>query len=153
QHFCTIDMGSFYLDVIKDRQYTTGKNSKPRRSTQTAMYYILEALVRWLAPILSFTAEEIWQNIPWKHRPSEFLTTWLENIPALTANEALGPAFWQQMMLIRDQVNRELEKARNAGDIGSGLEAEVTLYANEKLEKLLSQIGDELRFVLITSYA
>lgn len=152
-HFCTMDMGSFYLDIIKDRQYTTQTNSRSRRSAQTAMYYILEALVRWLAPILSFTAEEIWQFIPWKKQPSVFLNTWYQDFPALSVSDEFNQAFWLRVMQVRDNVNRQLENARNAGKIGAGLEAEVTLYCDEQLLKQLGKMGDELRFVLITSYA
>lgn len=153
QQFCTVDMGSFYLDIIKDRQYTTQKNSLPRRSAQTAMYHILEALVRWLAPIISFTAEEIWQQRPWNEQESVFLATWHENLPSLGNHQTLDASFWNELMQVRDQVNRALEKARNAGLIGSALAAEVDLFCEEKLYQTLAQIGDELRFVLITSSA
>ncbi len=153
QQFCSIDMGSFYLDIIKDRQYTTKTNSRARRSAQTALYYILESLVRGLAPILSFTAEEIWQNIHWREQASVFFTCWDEALPALPADDPFGAHFWQQMMQVREQVNRELEKARATSKIGSGLAAEVDLYCDTKLYDNLIKIGDELRFVLITSMA
>ncbi|HVV67777.1 MAG TPA: isoleucine--tRNA ligase [Gammaproteobacteria bacterium] len=153
QQFCTVDMGSFYLDIIKDRQYTAKTESRARRSAQTAMYYILESLVRALAPIVSFTAEEIWQNMPWKAQESVFLATWDEKLPALAVDEPFGAAYWQQLMQVREQVNRELEKARVVGSIGSGLAAEVDLYCEPKLYDALAKIGDELRFVLITSGA
>src|SRR5262249_32087701 len=135
QQFCSLDMGSFYLDILKDRLYTTPKNSRARLSAQNALYHILEALVRWLAPILSFTAEEIWQHIPWRKEESVFFTTWYKQFP-LEADEAarttaqgkspageskaeFNDAFWQKIKEVRDAVNRELEKARNAGVIGS----------------------------------
>lgn len=153
QHFCSLDMGSFYLDIIKDRQYTTQKNSKTRRSAQTAMYYILEALVRWLAPILSFTAEEIWQHIPWKDEESVFLATWKQGLHTLPIDDPLDDHFWQQLLAVREQVNRELEKARNTGLIGSALAAEVELYCDDTLYALLDKMGEELRFVLMTSSA
>lgn len=153
QHFCSMDMGSFYLDIIKDRQYTTQKNSRARRSAQTAMYYILEALVRWLAPVLSFTAEEIWQHIPWREQESVFLTTWQQGLQRLGLNDEFNDGFWQQLIAVREQVNRELEKARNAGTIGSGLAADVELFCADSLYQLMQKIGDELRFVLITSAA
>jgi isoleucyl-tRNA synthetase len=152
-HFCTVDLGSFYLDIIKDRQYTTLKNSRARRSTQTAMYLILEALVRWLSPILSFTAEEIWQYMPWHDRPSVFLVDGYFTLPHLTDKDKFNSAFWEKIIAIRNAVNRELEKARNTSVIGSGLEATVTLYAEDSLIQLLESLGDELRFVLITSNA
>lgn len=157
-HFCSMELGSFYLDVIKDRQYTGQKEGLPRRSAQTALYHIVEALVRWVAPILSFTAEEIWQNMPVKEKmPSVFLTEWydLEKINrgiAAKPNQ-MDNDFWQQILLVRDAVNKSLEEARNQGIIGSGLEAEVTLYAETNLLNKLKALKDELRFVLITSQA
>ncbi len=156
-NFCANDLGGFYLDVIKDRQYTTQADSIPRRSTQTAMYLIAEALVRWLAPVLSFTAEEIWRNLPGEHEESVFLETWFE-LPEMfladePANERFGLAFWQDVLAVRDAVKKEIEKVRVAGDIGSSLDAEVDLYCDAAWLEKLSRLEDELRFVLITSYA
>lgn len=152
-HFCNIDMGGFYLDIIKDRQYTTQTDSKARRSAQTAMYHILRALTRWLAPILSFTAEEIWQFIPGEEQDSVFLATWYEGLTELAEGESLNRAFWQQIIAVRDSVNKEIERLRGAGDIGSALEAEVKLYCKPELAEHVQRIKDELRFVLITSSA
>ncbi len=152
-HFCSIELGSFYLDVIKDRQYTTQKDSIARRSGQTAMMIILEALVRWLAPILSFTAEEIWLMMPGKRDKSVFLTEWFEDFPAITLADHLNHNFWQKLMQVRDEVNKALEQARNKGEIGAPLEAKVTLYAEANLLKQLEVLTDELRFALITSEA
>ncbi len=156
-NFCAVDMSSFYLDIIKDRQYTTQADSIPRRSAQTALYHVVEALVRWLAPILSFTAEEIWQQLPGSRAESVFLSTWYELPPAFyTEGEILqrmGTDFWERIIEVREAVSKELEKLRMAGDIGSPLDAEVDLYADEQTRVLLSAIEDELRFVLITSYA
>lgn len=149
-NFCAVDMGSFYLDVIKDRQYTTPKNSLARRSCQTAMYHIVQALTRWLAPILSFTADEIWQFIPGKHSESVFLEQWYEQWPQI---ETMDMKFWQQLQAVRNEVNKALESQRKEGVIGSALAAEVTLYAGEQLFPVLSRLGEELRFVLITSSA
>lgn len=149
-NFCAVDMGSFYLDVIKDRQYTTPKNSLARRSCQTAMYYIIHALTRWLAPILSFTAEEIWQYIPGEQGESIFLEQWYDKWPTI---ENVDMVFWQQLQLIRDEVNRSLENQRKEGVIGSALAADVVLYADEKTRPQLSKLAEELRFVLITSSA
>lgn len=156
-NFCAVDMGSFYLDIIKDRLYTTQTESVARRSAQTAMYHILESLVRWLAPIISFTAEEIWQCIPGKHNSSVFLNTWYE-LPQMFSvaskeNKTMGLAFWQQIMEVRNIVNKVLEPLRVTGDIGSGLDAEVVLYCGRETHERLSMLQDELRFVLITSYA
>lgn len=149
QQFCTVEMGSFYLDIIKDRQYTTQKNSRARRSAQTAMFHILECLVRWLAPILSFTAEEIWQYFPWKKQESVLLETWHENFGELTADNEFD---WPFLMQVRESVNKTLEQSRNAGEIGSGLAAEVELICdNQKIYEKLKPILSELHFVLITS--
>jgi isoleucyl-tRNA synthetase len=150
--FCTVDMGSFYLDVIKDRQYTTQRDSLPRRSAQTALYHIVEALVRWLAPVLSFTAEEIWGFIPGRRGQSVFLETWYEHLPA-TESDHFPLAFWERVLMVREAVSKELEKLRVAGGIGASLEAEVDLYCDEELLKTLSKLEDELRFALIVSYA
>ena len=151
-NFCNVDLGSFYLDVIKDRQYTTQADSLARRSCQTAMYHVVEALVRWFAPILSFTAEEIWQNLPGKHGESVFLTQWYE-LPAVSTDEQMGLSFWQQVLEVREAVSKELEQLRVAGGIGSSLDAEVDLYCGSEIYQRLSLMEDELRFVLITSYA
>lgn len=152
-HFCTIEMGSFYLDVIKDRQYTTQANSRARRSAQTAMFHIIEALVRWMAPILSFTAEEIWQYIPGKRNESVFLNTWYNNLAQLPEEELMNQMYWDKLRQIRDAVNKELENLRNAGKLGSGLEADVQLFCESSLKTQLDALQNELRFVLITSGA
>ncbi len=156
-NFCTNDLGSFYLDIIKDRQYTTRQDSRARRSAQTAMYHIIEAMVRWLAPILSFTAEEIWRYMPGARGESVFLETWYElQFTATTREEEaqrMGAAFWDQVIAVRRAVDRELEKLRVAGKIGAGLDAEVDLYCGKAVYEVLARLGDELRFILITSYA
>jgi isoleucyl-tRNA synthetase len=156
-NFCAVDMGSFYIDIIKDRQYTTQSDSNPRRSAQTALYHVAEALVRWLAPILSFTAEEIWQHLPGERTDSVFLSTWYELPTAFYPEgeilQRMGADFWDRIIAAREAVSKELEKLRMAGDIGSSLDAEVDLYADEPTRALFGAIGDELRFVLITSYA
>jgi isoleucyl-tRNA synthetase len=149
--FCSIDLGSFYLDIIKDRQYTTKANSLPRRSTQTAMFHIIEALVRWLAPILSFTAEEIWQYIPGPRNESVFLNTWYTSFPVLAKDVRMNHAYWEKLRLVRDAVNKEIEKLRHEGKLGSPLEAEVHLYCEPPLKMDLDALENELRFVLITS--
>ena len=151
-NFCALDLGGFYLDIIKDRQYTTQADSKARRSCQTAMYHIIEAFARWMAPITSFTADEIWQAIPGERGQSVFLETWYQGLSSLEGDE-LGRDYWNQVMAVKTAVNKALEDARQEGTIGGGLEAEVTLYASEELQQLLGKLGDELRFVLITSRA
>ena len=149
-NFCAVDLGSFYLDIIKDRQYTTAVNSTARRSCQTAMYHIIQAVTRWLAPILSFTAEEIWQAIPGNKGESIFIEQWYDAWPKVN-NVSMDD--WQQVYAIRDEVNKALENQRQAGLIGSALAAMVTLYASPHAESLLGKLGDELRFILITSSA
>lgn len=151
-NFCSIELGGFYLDIIKDRQYTTPKNSIARRSAQTALYHIAEAMVRWFAPILSFTAEEIWGFLPGKREESVFLVQWYENLAALDSTE-YNANFWEQILKIREAVNKELEVKRKENLIGSALEAEVTLYGSKEIYSLLEKLKNELRFVLITSAA
>ncbi|MFZ7229163.1 isoleucine--tRNA ligase [Avibacterium avium] len=151
--FCSIEMGSFYLDIIKDRQYTTKADSLARRSCQTALWHIAEALVRWIAPILSFTADEIWQYIPGERTEFVFTEEFYDGLFPLSAEETMNDAYWQQVLKLRDEVNRVLEQARADKTIGAALEAEVTLYANDEYAKILSQLENELRFVLITSKA
>jgi isoleucyl-tRNA synthetase len=147
--FCVVEMGSFYLDILKDRLYTMPANSQGRRSAQTAMFYILEALVRWLAPILSFTAEEIWRYMPGKRGESVFLDTWYE----LPVEVEFDNDLWNTVIEVRELVSRELEQLRVAGGIGSSLDAEVDLYCSPEIKTALDALGDELRFVFITSYA
>jgi len=150
--FCTVQMGSFYLDIIKDRQYTAKKDGLARRSSQTAMYHILEALVRWLAPILSFTAEEIWEHMPGDRVQSVFFSEWYIGFPVLSA-PSIQEDYWAWMMQVRNAVNKVLEQARHAGEIRSALDTEVIIYADSKALAKLAELKDELRFVLITSAA
>ena len=153
--FCAVDLGGFYLDVLKDRMYTMPRDSRGRRSAQTAMYNLLEAMVRWLAPILSFTADEIWSYMPGRRSESVFFETWYE-VPVVSDNESpagLTAAEWDRILAVRQAVGRELERLRVAGGIGSSLDAEVDLYCGEELRERLARLGEELRFVFITSYA
>ncbi|MGR9085467.1 MAG: isoleucine--tRNA ligase [Gammaproteobacteria bacterium] len=151
--YCVVDLGGFYLDIIKDRQYTAKSDSLARRSAQTAMYHVLEALVRWLAPITSYTADEIWQYLPGSRSESVFLETWYRGLAQLDADAALNQRFWQQIMAVRTVVSKELEKSRALGEIGSSLNAEIELYCNPEYFALLNQLADELRFVFIASNA
>lgn len=148
-NFCVVDLGGFYLDVLKDRLYTTQAGSIARRSAQTAMYHIAEAMVRWLAPILSFTAEEIWQALPGARDESVFLQTWHE-LPAVSGE---APVDWHGILQVRQVVAKQLEGLRAAGDIGAPLDASVTVYCDGALADSLRGLGDELRFVFITSGA
>ena len=151
-NFCSVEMGSLYLDIIKDRQYTTRRDSLARRSAQSAMYHILAALVRWLAPILSFTAEEIWRQMPGERCASVFLATWYEGLFRVADSDPFDAAYWERLIGVREAVGKELEKLRVAGGIGSSLDAEVDLYCDEPLLADLNRLEDELRFFLITSY-
>jgi isoleucyl-tRNA synthetase len=145
-------MGGFYLDILKDRMYTCQTDSVARRSAQTAMYHIAQALVRWLAPVLSFTAEEIWQHLPGEKSESVFLETWYD-IPAMGQDADHWLVYWDKVIGVRECVAKELEQARAAGVIGSSLDAEVGLYCGREIHDELLKLEDELRFVLITSYA
>ena len=151
-NFCVIELGGFYLDVIKDRQYTTQTDSLARRSTQTAMYHILEMLSRMIAPILSFTADEIWQNIPGKRTVSVLLTDFSDSVTEFAEAQNFSDQFWRQIMVVKTAVNKELESKRAEKQVGSGLSAEVYLYCDQELEAMLNQLGQELRFVLIVSH-
>lgn len=152
-NFCANELSGIYLDIIKDRQYTTGENSLARRSAQTAMFHIGEALVRWMAPILSFTAEEIWENLPGERAASVHLATWYEHLATQPAEDAMGDAYWQQVIDVRNAVNKEMEVQRAAGTLRGSLDASVVLYCSEALKPLLGELGSEMRFVLITSEA
>ncbi|RMF18715.1 MAG: isoleucine--tRNA ligase, partial [Gammaproteobacteria bacterium] len=152
-HFCAIDLGGFYLDIIKDRQYTTPRDSVARRSAQTALYHIAEALCRWIAPILSFTADEIWQVLPGERSESVFLETWYTGLAELPEGGEMGRDYWARVLDVKEAVNKALEDARNAGQIKGSLTAEVTLYVDDSLNALLAPLGEELRFVFITSEA
>lgn len=149
-NFCITDMGSFYLNIIKDRQYTCQENSLARRSAQSAIYHIAEAFSRWVAPILSFTAEEIWTFIPGDRETSIFLAEWY-SLP-LAESTSITDSDWALIAEARNAVNKVLEGKKEEG-IQKSLEAEVTLYADSELQNALSKLGDELRFVLITSEA
>lgn len=151
-NFCVVELGSFYLDVIKDRQYTTQADSLARRSAQTALYHIIEALVRWIAPILSYTSDEIWQLLPGEREESVFLATWYQGLSRTEAG-ALDDSFWRTVLATKTAVNKALEVQRKEGHIGGSLNAEVTLYCDDALLEVLSRLGDELRFALITSTA
>jgi isoleucyl-tRNA synthetase len=150
-NFCVVELGSFYLDIIKDRQYTTQADSIARRSAQTALHHIIEAMVRWIAPILSFTADEMWPLIPGRRESSVFIAEWYQ-VPQ-EADPAYGDEFWELVAQVKDAVNKVLEAKRGSGEVGGSLGAEVVLYCSEALQQQLQSLGDELRFVLITSTA
>lgn len=148
--FCSQDLGSFYLDIIKDRQYTTQTDGQPRRSAQTAIYHIAEALIRWITPILSFTAQEAWEVL---HGADSYVFTeeWY-TFPTFELS-AISNDDWQRIMLAKDMVNKHIETARGEKIINANLSADVTLYADGAMHESLAKLGEELRFVLITSSA
>ena len=146
-NFCTNDLGGFYLDIIKDRQYTTQENSLARRSAQSALHHISQAMVRWLSPVLSFTAEEIWQSLS-TTRESIFLQSWYQNLQADYENNAIETA-----RLISPAIRKQMEIMRTNKVIGSSLETELAIYCEDKIYQSLHNLGDELRFVFITSDA
>jgi isoleucyl-tRNA synthetase len=150
QTFCSEDLGGFYLDILKDRLYTSGTDSHARRAAQNALHHLTHALARWMAPILSFTGEEVWTQLAGQE-DSVFLNTW-HDLPA-PADEAALLERWTRIRALRAEVQKELEIVRVAGGIGSSLQAEVTLHASPDTQALLAPLEDDLRFVLITSQA
>ena len=149
--FCSEDLGGFYLDILKDRLYTAGENSKARRSAQNALTHITHALARLIAPILSFTGEEVWATLQGGDEASVFEQVWYE-LPDAGLDGATVSA-WYDIRAVREQVNKKLEEQRAAGTIGSALQAEVDVYAAQETFELLSRLGDDLRLVFITSRA
>jgi len=149
-NFCVTDMGGFYLNIIKDRQYTCQENSLARRSAQTAIYHIVDSFTRWIAPILSFTAEEIWSFIPGDREASVFFAEWQELPSAESAT--ITARDWELIAKARNAVNKVLEGKKDAG-IQKSLEAEVVVYAEGELQQALEKLGNELKFVFITSAA
>lgn len=149
QVFCSEDLGAFYLDVLKDRLYTTAPKSLARRSAQTALWQITHAMLRWMAPFLSFTAEEAWKVFAPGRSPSIFTETWWK---FETPDEALL-ARWARIRAIRDLANKEIEALRTEGRIGSSLQAELAITAAGDDHALLASLGEDLRFVTITSQA
>ncbi|MBS3965089.1 MAG: isoleucine--tRNA ligase [Methylomonas sp.] len=152
-NFCSIDLGGFYLDIVKDRQYTAKADSLARRSAQTAMYHVIEALVRWLAPIISYTADEIWPFIPGKRAESVFLETWYGGLFPIDSDAEIDRDTWDSVMAVRAAVSKELERLRKDGEIGASLNAEVELYCDAAYASELNKLGNELHFVFITSNA
>jgi isoleucyl-tRNA synthetase len=151
-NFCVRDMGSFYLDIIKDRIYTCAEDSLARRSAQTALFHISEAFVRWIAPILSFTAHELWTFMPGDRSKSVFISEWYY-LERLGDNESISKNDWSSILLVKEAVNKVLEEQRSQGFIKGSLGANLTLYADPTKFETLFKLGNELRFVTITSKA
>ena len=150
QSFCSEDLGSFYLDILKDRLYTAAVNSSARRSAQSALWHITQTFVKLMAPILSFTAEEVWQLI--NDKPESIMQQTWQPLPTLD-NEAALLDKWSKIRSCRAEVTRALEELRVAGKIGSSLQAEVVIHTDGEKYDLLASLGDDLRFVLICSKA
>ena len=150
QVYCSEDLGAFYLDVLKDRLYTTAPKSQARRSAQTALWHITNAMLRWMAPFLSFTAEEAWKVFAHKGAGDTLFT---ETYWDFGTTDGALTAKWNRIHEIRDAVNKAIEDVRGTGAIGSSLQAEVTIGANEQDLALLQSLGEDLKFVLITSAA
>ncbi len=148
--FCNNELSSIYLDIIKDRQYTMNKNNLARRSAQTAIYYILNALVRWISPILSFTAEEVWKI---DHvRGSVFENIWYDKLFTGYSGKGFNDDFWKSILDIKKLVTKELDILRTSKQIGSSLEAEITIETSDfSLFSKLNAIKDELKFIFIVS--
>ena len=149
-NFCSVDLGSLYLDVTKDRLYTMGEDSRGRRSAQSAMYHIAEAFTRWIAPILTFTSDELWGYLPGERSAHVLFDTWYDGLAPLPADAELSAADFDQLLALREQVSKVLEPMRANGAIGAALEAEITVAASEEQAARWQPLADELRFLLIS---
>ena len=151
-NFCSVDLGALYLDVTKDRLYTMREDSRGRRSAQSAMYRIAEAFVRWIAPILSFTADEMWQHLPANTlagpRDGHVLfATWYQGLIPVPRDEDLSLSSFERVLALREQVAKVLEPMRASGEIGAALEAEILIECGAYDAKMLAPMVDELRFL------
>jgi len=149
-NFCSVDLGSLYLDVTKDRLYTMGEDSRGRRSAQSAMYHIAEAFVRWIAPVLSFTADEMWNYLPGKHVGNVLFATWYDALAPLPSDAALSAEDFDQLLALREQVSKVLEPMRANGLIGAALEAEIAISVNAATAAKWQPLAEELRFLFIS---
>ncbi len=149
-NFCSVDLGSLYLDVTKDRVYTMPEDSRGRRSAQSAMHRIAEAFVRWIAPVLSFTADEMWAYLPGERAGNVLFATWYDGLAPLTDDAALSAKDFDNLLALREQMSKVLEPMRAAGDIGAALEADIELRCGVSDQNWLAPFVDELRFLLIS---
>jgi isoleucyl-tRNA synthetase len=149
-NFCSVDLGSLYLDVTKDRLYTMGEDSRGRRSAQSAMYHIAEAFARWIAPVLSFTADEMWNYLPGEHVGNVLFATWYDGLAPMPANAALSAEDFDQLLALREQVAKVLEPMRANGLIGAALEAEIAVSVNAATAARWQPLAEELRFLFIS---
>jgi isoleucyl-tRNA synthetase len=154
-NFCSVDLGSLYLDVTKDRLYTMREDSRGRRSAQSAMYRIAEAFARWIAPILSFTADEMWKHLPPVHdkgarEDNVLFTTWYDGLASLPDDAPLSANDFDRLLELREAMSKVLEPMRAAGAIGAALEAEISLRCGVADQNWLAPFVDELRFLFIS---
>ncbi len=149
-NFCSVDLGSLYLDVTKDRLYTMAEDARGRRSAQSAMYHVAEAFVRWIAPVMSFTADELWGYLPGKHVGNVLFATWYGGLAPLPADAALTSADFDKLLALREQVSKVLEPMRANGAIGAALEAEITVAADVQTAARWQPLAEELRFLFIS---
>ncbi|MFT4248591.1 MAG: isoleucine--tRNA ligase [Pseudomonas sp.] len=149
-NFCSVDLGSLYLDVTKDRLYTMAEDSRGRRSAQSAMYRVAEAFVRWIAPVLSFTADELWGYLPGERKANVLFATWYDGLAPLPAGTELSAADFDKLLVLREQVAKVLEPMRANGVIGAALEAEITIAADAVSAARWQPLADELRFLFIS---
>jgi isoleucyl-tRNA synthetase len=149
-NFCSVDLGSLYLDVTKDRLYTMGEDSRGRRSAQSAMYRIAEAFTRWIAPVLSFTADEMWQYLPGERVGNVLFATWYDGLAPLPVDSALSAADFDRLLALREQVSKVLEPMRANGQIGAALEAEIAVSVNASTAAKWQPLAEELRFFFIS---
>jgi isoleucyl-tRNA synthetase len=149
--FCSEDLGGFYLDILKDRLYTAGETSHARRAAQSALHHITHAMMRMMAPILSFTADEIWQTLGLDAEKTVFEELWY-SLPANGLSES-DLQVWQTILEVRAVANKAIEEKRAQSLVGSSLQSELDIYADSAVYEALNRLGDDLRFVLITSRA
>lgn len=150
--FCSITLGSFYLDIIKDRQYTAKKNSLARKSCQTAIYYIIQSLVRWITPILPFTAHEIWQYIPYNNtQETIFIQNWFEYKDQNQEHTLITNESWNILFNIKIEINKILEEQKQIKKINTSLETIITIYANNNIYNVLKLLKKELKFMFLVS--
>ncbi|HEY0662438.1 MAG TPA: isoleucine--tRNA ligase [Lysobacter sp.] len=149
-NFCSVDLGSLYLDVTKDRLYTMQEDSRGRRSAQSAMYRIAEAFARWIAPILSFTADEMWRYLPGTRERNVLFTTWYDGLTPLPDDAPLSADDFDRLLALREEISRTLEPMRAAGEIGAALQAEIALRCGVADQNWLAPFADELRFLFIS---
>jgi len=152
QTFCSEELGAFWLDILKDRLYTTTADGKPRRSAQTALWHTARVLAGLMLPVMPFTAEEVWETLTGEAHGSLMLRTWDELAADLPRDDALA-AKWAEIRAVRAEVQRVLEQLRAAGDIGASLQAEVHIDAPAPAHEALASLGGELKYALITSQA